>query len=29
VNKSIEHERDNVPFAYHLVNGQNLNTKNV
>jgi glycerol-3-phosphate dehydrogenase len=25
VNKSIEHERDNVPYAYHLVNGQNLN----
>jgi hypothetical protein len=25
MNKSIEHERDNVPYAYHLVNGQNLN----
>jgi hypothetical protein len=25
VNKSIEHERDNVPYAYHLVNGPNLN----
>jgi hypothetical protein len=27
VNKSIEHERDNVPYAYHLVNGPNLNAK--